>query len=524
MNTIRLQNPILNRELLTLLRSTKAFTTLGVFLLGSSVTILAIWPRESFNLLVQGQISREFFAMFSLMQMIILGLLVPAIMAPSMTVEKERETLDLLLTTPLSGHAILFGKLASGLVYFLLVVFASIPVLMVCFLIGGISSDHILGLYICLFTQTFLYGLISLNCSVFSNRTYIALILSYIFSAMVGGLTIVIYADGLNFISERLVIMLFVAVPLIVLLYCTAHSRIREPFSNVRKSMDQEDVTQQSGLIIRRDRWPDKWLIPPRSNKPIKDGVNPVLVKETQTEIYGSGSLFVRLLIQFGMILGLIAYLITMGTFGSTLTEGYMAGYPFICYLLGYVILVAPSIAAASFSREREEQTMESLYLTLIPRWKIIIGKFLPPVRIIGILTLLNGICFPLLFILNIKLALIIPLSVVSALLFSVSLAMTFSFFSRTTFAATLRTYVLLAVLFFLPPVIKNFWSVFQHTDLSYLDVVSPFLACYGADKNPFKMQLLVYHGMIYTGLAAFLLVILSIRFEKSLKKQWEKI
>src|SRR5688572_27584616 len=121
------RNPIFDRELLTLLWSKKAFALLTVYAGLSVAIVLASWPRDQMSVLLQGSISRELFGLFALGQTLLLGLLVPATLGGAMTREKEGETIDLLLVTPLSVDRILIGKLMSGLAYFLILLATSVP-------------------------------------------------------------------------------------------------------------------------------------------------------------------------------------------------------------------------------------------------------------------------------------------------------------------------------------------------------------------------------------------------------------
>jgi hypothetical protein len=83
---------------------------------------------------------------------------------------------------------------------------------------------------------------------------------------------------------------------------------VRRPYTAVRKGIEEEDVSATVGLVIRREHYPDKLIVPPRRSRLLSDGVNPVLDKELQAEIYGSGSQFIRLVIQLGLFLSLGAF------------------------------------------------------------------------------------------------------------------------------------------------------------------------------------------------------------------------
>ena len=68
-----------------------------------------------------------FVAMLILLTLIVL-VLAPASTAGAISLEREKQTLDLLITTPISSLAIVLGKLLSALSWILLLLLASIPV------------------------------------------------------------------------------------------------------------------------------------------------------------------------------------------------------------------------------------------------------------------------------------------------------------------------------------------------------------------------------------------------------------
>src|SRR5262249_2671439 len=69
----------------------------------------------------------------------VIVLLTPGVTAGAVAEEKERRTLDCLLTTQLRGHEIVLGKLVARLAYMVLLVLAALPVLILLFVLGGIS-------------------------------------------------------------------------------------------------------------------------------------------------------------------------------------------------------------------------------------------------------------------------------------------------------------------------------------------------------------------------------------------------
>ncbi len=527
----RYRNPIFGRELVTLLRSKKAFVILAVYLLISAVVVLGSWPREASQILVQGAISRELFSLFAMGQLLLLGLLVPATLGASMTTEKETETLDLLLTTPLSAHQILLGKLISGLCYLGILFVTSIPVLLLCFLIGGLGWEDVVGLYLFLAMQTAVFGVISLASSTFFARTHTAIILSYLTVGPVGLAAWALYGDGIEFLmSARMSALLLGEVALITGLYGAAWMRVRRPFTHVPRSIDEEDVHSQVGLILRRDQFPDNLIAPDRRNEPLPDGKNPVLDKELQAEIYGSGTLFVRLVIQFGLVASFGAFLWVLA--GSVKSEGSVshAEYPYFCFLIAYVMIVGPSLACTSFTQEKEFHTIESLTLTLIPRYQIVMGKFLAIARVVLALAAMNSVCFLIAVFLSSfaygQVALLV-LTVASAAIFAISLGMLLSFLSTSTTTSTITTYFMLFALWVGPPLAKTvmtkLFPKFEASSFRFIDYLSPFLACRMEQSINDQAWRLIPHAAVYLIVSTVMIGWIITRFERVQKEQAEK-
>ncbi|HVR86304.1 MAG TPA: ABC transporter permease subunit [Planctomycetota bacterium] len=530
---LRRKNPIFGRELVALLRSKKAFVLLGVYLAISMAIVLLSWPREATSLVLQGAVSRELFSIFTLGQTLLLALLIPATLGACMTSEKEGETIDLLLTTPVSADNIVLGKLASGLSYFLLLELASVPILLLCFVLGGLSSEDIFGLYLYLTLQILLYGLTSVNCSIYFHRTHIAVILAYVLVGIEAVVMNRAYGDGLAFLSggEWIFFLLF-GVPALIGFYVAARAGVRKPYSPVPKTLEEENTSDRIGLIIRRDAYPDKLIVPPRRRRLLQDGVNPVLDKELQAEIYGAGSLFIRLVIQLGTVLSLVMLFWVLGSVVARGNYDLQPEYPYLCFIIGYIMILAPSIAATTFTHEKTEHTLESLVLTLIPRRRIMMGKFLAISRVVGALTLLNCFCFLIITFLSSfqfsqLLALAILVLIVTCL--TTSIGMTLSLFCRTTLAATISTYFVLFALFLGPVLLQMFLTrMFPGLPLesfSFLNYLSPFLACRVTSLGSFRMlQILLLHGLWSIGTSAALLALMTLRFEKVIERQAETL
>lgn len=153
-------------------------------------------PADGFSgSFVSGPVSAEIgHALFSgivVVQTLLILVLAPAFTSGAISMEREKQTLELLITTPLSTLGMIVGKLFSALAYLFLLVVASIPLMSIVFAFGGVGPEDLLRAYLLLFAMAFGVGAIGLFMSALVGRTQIATVLSYI---IVLGLTIGTFA------------------------------------------------------------------------------------------------------------------------------------------------------------------------------------------------------------------------------------------------------------------------------------------------------------------------------------------
>lgn len=105
--------------------------------------------------------------------------LVPAFTAGSIAGEREKQTLDILLTTTLKPRQIVWGKLASSISMILLLIVSSLPVVSIVFTIGGIGLTDLLHFVVMIFVFSILLGSIGIWGSVMIKKTVPATVFTY---------------------------------------------------------------------------------------------------------------------------------------------------------------------------------------------------------------------------------------------------------------------------------------------------------------------------------------------------------
>lgn len=142
----RAWNPVLIKELRSRFRGARAFVILTAFLIvlsGASLLIvgrLGDTARYSYYGYGGGaEIGRYLFGTVTTIEFVAIAFLAPALTMNAISGERERQSLELLLATPLSASKILRGKMGAALAYVLLLLFSALPVMSLAFLLGGVS-------------------------------------------------------------------------------------------------------------------------------------------------------------------------------------------------------------------------------------------------------------------------------------------------------------------------------------------------------------------------------------------------
>lgn len=110
---------------------------------------------------------------------ILLLLVTPVFLAPSVMEEVRNRTLPALLTTPLTATEIVLGKVFGRGVQILILALLPIPILLIARTFGGIPLDGILAFSLIIFASVFEMAAISIAVSVVSRRSASAIVLAY---------------------------------------------------------------------------------------------------------------------------------------------------------------------------------------------------------------------------------------------------------------------------------------------------------------------------------------------------------
>jgi ABC-2 type transport system permease protein len=125
-------------------------------------------------------IGQSIFTLLSIFQLILICFIAPAFTAGQISLEREKQTLDLLISTPMRPAAIVIGKLAAALAFVVLMIVAAVPITAIVLMYGGASVDDIVRQQLVLLATALVLGAIGLFFSALLKRTQAATVLTYI--------------------------------------------------------------------------------------------------------------------------------------------------------------------------------------------------------------------------------------------------------------------------------------------------------------------------------------------------------
>ncbi|NUM46816.1 MAG: hypothetical protein HUU38_19090 [Anaerolineales bacterium] len=183
-------NPVILKELRGRMRGGRAFLLLTLYLFFMSAIIgliyLAFLASDINNISVDMRqtIGKTLFSVTMLLELFAACFVAPALTSGSISSEREGQTFDLLRTTLLSEQSLVLGKLNSSFLFLLLLLFASLPLLSIASVFGGVTTSEILLGIVLLITTTLTFSAVGVFFSSFTKRTLISTVLSYAFTLM----------------------------------------------------------------------------------------------------------------------------------------------------------------------------------------------------------------------------------------------------------------------------------------------------------------------------------------------------
>ena len=203
-------NPVLVKEIKLRFRSPKSFIGILFYLVAMCIFVFGF-------ILLTTQFSgtgyfrpEESFFMFTMLTYIQLGLILfitPGLTAGAISSEREKQTLNILLTTAQTSFQIILGKLTSSIAFLLLLLVAGLPIYSMVFLFGGVSPGQLGIIFLFFFLTMLAIGSIGIMYSTIIRKTIVSMIATYgtmiFLSAVTGFIYLVI--TGMNSMATGII-------------------------------------------------------------------------------------------------------------------------------------------------------------------------------------------------------------------------------------------------------------------------------------------------------------------------------
>ncbi|MBO4591750.1 MAG: ABC transporter permease subunit [Eubacterium sp.] len=192
-------SPIIKKDLKVISRSMKFSWGLFAYIVALAIVFFLTYSTFSYS---YGRGSRNteiyegfvyFFPVVGSVQLSIIGLIIPIITASSISGEKERKTMDVLLTTTITERQIILGKIGSAVVRVMTFIIASIPLVSVSFIMGGLSWIALFEYIFLAIIFAFMTGSIGILCSSICKKSITSIILSYVIYFGIYGLPFIFW-------------------------------------------------------------------------------------------------------------------------------------------------------------------------------------------------------------------------------------------------------------------------------------------------------------------------------------------
>lgn len=175
-------NPVLRNENRLDVRTPKFTLMLFVYITIISAGVLIYYNFFSKELYAAGinvSSTITLYILMAVVQAVLLMVLVPSLTATSICSEREKQTLDILLSTKLTPLQIVLGKLFAASNKVIIILICTLPIYSIATLIGGIKILNVVQLIIFFIINTIFVGSIGVLISTYSKTSRSATTLNY---------------------------------------------------------------------------------------------------------------------------------------------------------------------------------------------------------------------------------------------------------------------------------------------------------------------------------------------------------
>jgi ABC-type transport system involved in multi-copper enzyme maturation permease subunit len=358
----------------------------------------------------------DVFETVAYVQLGLMCFLAPVFTAAAITQERDAQTFNILLTTPMSNAQIVLGSLCSRLYFVIMLLMSGVPIFCITMIYGGVTLPVIFRSFAIAGATAVITGSIAITYSVMRVGTKRTI---FTFYFLIGIYLLSVYSIGQhaalrvadaapNADGQRMswlawchpFLALDVALNRVPAADVSAVARFGWPTKYLLAYPDYSYVVIMlllsavlvtfGMLFVRRgakegettavSRVKDRLrgLIRKQSRRaPRSVWKNPIAWREAATQTSMAGSSAVRYVY---FVLGVVAAIVLLGAsltgaFGLTPAETQYWLVGLVLVEFGIVLLIATNMAASAVTRDRESQTMEILLCTPLTPKDLIWGK-----------------------------------------------------------------------------------------------------------------------------------------------------
>ncbi len=564
-------NPVLQKDLLGLLRLKRVAAVQVLFVAVLALLVLASWP--------QGGVLGGTFAVGdgpslvrtndSLLVGLVIGqiamliLFVPGIAAVALTGEKEANTLEMLYASRLSPGQIISGKVWLAILYPFILLISGLPFIALLAWRGDLQTADLLWAYAILLTTAIYLSITSLTISAVSKSSATALVIAYgavlllcgavlvpaaiMIQSQTGTSAMVLhYIRALSPVAAALSLFrgqlietggaahlypiwsLYIPTAGVVVVACLVVlvMRLQRPPTGA-DAFGQALLTDEERSLGRRILY----LIDPKKQPHPFGRTNPVVAKERRTSSLAGWRWMIRIF--YAALLASLG-LAVMSLFGGSEYSDLLlhVAQVLVAFQIALIGLVVPSLTSAAISSEIENGTFETLRLTPLRGGQIFWGKFLPAFlpALLPVLALLPA--YGALQFVNegyrVYFLHLLPV-VLLAVVFCCTLGILCSSFATQTARATVAAYLVTAAVFLIP--LFGWWGAGQQLSIRIgadIAFISPLVMAInilpaptgpGAEAASRIASLYIPHLYLISGLCIVMILVARARLSYLLRK-----
>lgn len=376
-------NPIFQRDLRGRWRRTITYLILFSYSAALALMMGFVYASRGsgLDLLSENQsaLGRKLFSGFLSLETGVWVLLATSLTAPALAGEREKGLLQGLLISPLTPGAIVRGKLASSLWFIGLLLLVPMPILSLCFSLGGLAVWEFLIAFLLLASTAFSGACIGLATSACHKRSDSALFTALVIAFTVNWPPILAAVTfERDYFALGAILCLIYQLLLVIASLCIAVDALNNllPESETEESFSDSIIRAAMPSVTAP---PQKvWVDTPLSLR-IRFS-NPITTREVRARlrrhIYHDPIRLVPRLdtLQFNMAdYCVMAAIISFPL--AFLNSVSQTGINLAALWLLALLLLASVLGAQSFVHERETQTLLALLLTMLSPAQILMGK-----------------------------------------------------------------------------------------------------------------------------------------------------